>query len=160
MLATCFNSIKVRLRRRSLQAPWLSTSFQFHKGTIKTPQRQYTYRLSIMFQFHKGTIKTLRLHLLRFYNLRFNSIKVRLRPRWYYKHLGLSLFQFHKGTIKTNPDFPFYGVLDKFQFHKGTIKTICSWVLFAICASFNSIKVRLRQLKHIRSMLYMLVSIP
>ena len=55
-------------------------AFQFHKGTIKTPNSA-DYLLSFVeFQFHKGTIKTAYLA----------------------KCLLLtSIFQFHKGTIKT-----------------------------------------------------------
>ena len=35
------------------------TSFQFHKGTIKTVETlAMEYEVDIVFQFHKGTIKT------------------------------------------------------------------------------------------------------
>ena len=33
-------------------------SFQFHKGTIKTPKNLGLAGAAILFQFHKGTIKT------------------------------------------------------------------------------------------------------
>ncbi len=34
------------------------TSFQFHKGTIRTPHCPKDYSLLPRFQFHKGTIRT------------------------------------------------------------------------------------------------------
>ena len=36
-----------------------TTSFQFHKGTIKTRQRFTHHPVAPRFQFHKGTIKTI-----------------------------------------------------------------------------------------------------
>ena len=54
------------------------------------------------FQFHKGAIKTIILIVADFHFGSFNSIKVRLRPvipitQKVYK----DTFQFHKGAIKT-----------------------------------------------------------
>ena len=34
------------------------SSFQFHKGTIKTIHQTKSLLISLLFQFHKGTIKT------------------------------------------------------------------------------------------------------
>ena len=100
-----------------------TTSFQFHKGTIKTTRhsevnplqvdfnsikvqlKQSAFYLKIngflLFQFHKGTIKTLiqKQNFLCFYY--FNSIKVQLKPRIAAAHRPPRQFQFHKGTIKT-----------------------------------------------------------
>ena len=36
----------------------INLRFQFHKGTIKTLDRDQGERLQPLFQFHKGTIKT------------------------------------------------------------------------------------------------------
>ena len=75
-----FNSIKVRLKLQNQQFDFnYKSSFQFHKGTIKTCCRL-------------GNIVT---------HLYFNSIKVRLKraaPQYVAKYVK---FQFHKGTIKT-----------------------------------------------------------
>ena len=53
---------------------------------------------------------------------RFNSIKVRLRQRQRWLYSASSWFQFHKGTIKTG-DIGLKLSVALFQFHKGTIKT-------------------------------------
>ena len=59
---------------------YLVSSFQFHKGTIRTESRADVE------------------HLLRY----FNSIKVRLEPlRVPVNRLPVCSFQFHKGTIRT-----------------------------------------------------------
>ena len=53
-----FNSIKVRLKRT--YSPSVlpdEQQFQFHKGTIKTPELD-SIGMQTQFQFHKGTIKT------------------------------------------------------------------------------------------------------
>ena len=79
--------------------------------------------LTSTFQFHKGTIKTLQLYRkMQTEYANFNSIKVRLKPNGGTDQLAVTKFQFHKGTIKTywaNPNETF----KIFQFHKGTIKT-------------------------------------
>ena len=55
-----FNSIKVRLEHQDEQAGRkLQTTFQFHKGTIRTNQGQSIIDFCHVFQFHKGTIRTL-----------------------------------------------------------------------------------------------------
>ena len=110
---------------------WMIPSFQFHKGTIKTPLTLRKRRVLTTFQFHKGTIKTFR--------RRHSEICL------------LQVFQFHKGTIKTSGgcegarrwlDFNSIKVrlkrevpyltkrlINVFQFHKGTIKTLISRLL-------------------------------
>ena len=75
-----FNSIKVRLEPASFSAPQAVSTFQFHKGTIRT--------------FSASWFRTLTYS-------HFNSIKVRLE-RFLFESLPLSpSFQFHKGTIRT-----------------------------------------------------------
>ena len=56
---------------------------------------------SSLFQFHKGTIKTYNRQGLRRLILHFNSIKVRLKPLYLALDQEVYPFQFHKGTIKT-----------------------------------------------------------
>ena len=60
VVPTYFNSIKVRLKRAKELAYIKKHTFQFHKGTIKTRQR-------VAVQSSQGN---------------FNSIKVRLKPRF------------------------------------------------------------------------------
>ena len=52
-----FNSIKVQLKLKYFAADGSVTLFQFHKGTIKTANKEAAAKI-IKFQFHKGTIKT------------------------------------------------------------------------------------------------------
>ena len=75
-----FNSIKVRLKRKS---------------------KQLTSSLLQTFQFHKGTIKTSNATMTVTQIAHFNSIKVRLKPSSAKANDLRSAFQFHKGTIKT-----------------------------------------------------------
>ena len=57
----------------------------------------------IVFQFHKGTIKTAEREKQEKIEAGFNSIKVRLRRRERKKSSRtINWFQFHKGTIKTD----------------------------------------------------------
>ena len=53
-----FNSIKVRLEPIVLLIIADYRLFQFHKGTIRTPDRLISAISSHIFQFHKGTIRT------------------------------------------------------------------------------------------------------
>ena len=53
-----FNSIKVRLERKSGFSFTAPTLFQFHKGTIRTMMVGRTSVSIPTFQFHKGTIRT------------------------------------------------------------------------------------------------------
>ena len=53
-----FNSIKVRLKLSISEVVSTATTFQFHKGTIKTVERVARFAALLSFQFHKGTIKT------------------------------------------------------------------------------------------------------
>ena len=75
-----FNSIKVRLKRMFLCKSRINSStFQFHKGTIKTRIFNPVVSVAFEFQFHKGTIKTEVARLLPAPQQDFNSIKVRLK---------------------------------------------------------------------------------
>ena len=101
----------------------MSTSFQFHKGTIRTGKNKCTrsthqyfnsikVRLELshdvtsnvlwyLFQFHKGTIRTIAITNVNRTIFNFNSIKVRLeRTDEGLEHIA-NLFQFYKGTIRT-----------------------------------------------------------
>ena len=76
-----FNSIKVRLELNITDPTLYSdASFQFHKGTIRTPL----------------------LFLALVLCLDFNSIKVRLEHVDFASQVYAHLFQFHKGTIRTS----------------------------------------------------------
>ena len=144
-----FNSIKVRLE---LDVPPLFpvvlNVFQFHKGTIRTNGRIREDRQILQFQFHKGTIRTeWWLYWLNAFSY-FNSIKVRLEPQGRWTRLTRNSFQFHKGTIRTPKGGQALTTWVLFQFHKGTIRTVLGLVvLLASLTYFNSIKVRLEQLK-------------
>ena len=117
-----FNSIKVRLKHQSKQMRQSGSTFQFHKGTIKT----------------------IRILLLKFLLIYFNSIKVRLKQQMVLLILFFHLFQFHKGTIKTSAPIDFIIIATQFQFHKGTIKTRKAFTTQLSISNFNSIKVRLK----------------
>ena len=82
VLATHFNSIKVRLKLRLITIVFLLVLiFQFHKGTIKT------------FGLFPRTVVVSR---------NFNSVKVRLKLNIQLGEIITAhIFQFHKGTIKT-----------------------------------------------------------
>ena len=54
-----FNSIKVQLELAICLLCETFTSFQFHKGTIRTEKPGSEPEARIKFQFHKGTIRTL-----------------------------------------------------------------------------------------------------
>ena len=96
-----FNSIKVQLKHRKMQAVELAQAdFNSIKVQLK-PAHWGSIWKSKVFQFHKGTIKafafSLPISLSKSY---FNSIKVQLKR----KTAGVAglpcAFQFHKGTIK------------------------------------------------------------
>ena len=74
-LLSYFNSIKVRLEQTFYRQSWRSSSFQFHKGTIRTP----------CFETGRSSPEN------------FNSIKVRLEPAGLNPYLMMAKFQFHKG---------------------------------------------------------------
>ena len=75
------------------------------------------------FQFHKGTIRTKQKNRKNLADNYFNSIKVRLEPIVLLIIADYRLFQFHKGTIRT-PDRLISAISSHiFQFHKGTIRT-------------------------------------
>ena len=67
-----FNSIKVRLEPTGPFANEKVTTFQFHKGTIRTNNYLVSDDKLYIFQFHKGTIRT-----------RFNQVAA--------KHKGISI---------------------------------------------------------------------
>ena len=79
IIVSNFNSIKVRLEHLLRSLSNTSFLFQFHKGTIRTHEREAKYN--------------------KFAN--FNSIKVRLELKCYQQVCFCTLFQFHKGTIRT-----------------------------------------------------------
>ena len=53
-----FNSIKVRLEQSKVLFPIDPSTFQFHKGTIRTINPYFALGNINSFQFHKGTIRT------------------------------------------------------------------------------------------------------
>ena len=55
-----FNSIKVRLELLHVLDDAVASSFQFHKGTIRTDFEGTFFSTTNLFQFHKGTIRTSR----------------------------------------------------------------------------------------------------
>ena len=99
------------------------------------------------FQFHKGTIRTAEEGDICSRHLHFNSIKVQLEHIHPHSNLLPLPFQFHKGTIRTElPQLEAdYGKV--FQFHKGTIRTYRQPDAAILHQYFNSIKVQLEQLK-------------
>ena len=54
-------------------------AFQFHKGTIKTPQGAHLLCMMQNFNSIKVRLKQLRMSNFSFFQLYFNSIKVRLK---------------------------------------------------------------------------------
>ena len=74
-----FNSIKVRLEPTDIGTLFSDSTFQFHKGAIRTSVRS----------------------LLLYVSMYFNSIKVRLELSIVLKVIMYALFQFHKGAIRT-----------------------------------------------------------
>ena len=122
VLRSYFNSIKVRLKLQHFGGNKAILQFQFHKGTIKTPEARLMFRSVPVFQFHKGTIKTFLCLVLTCALPNFNSIKVRLKPSFRDTNGLFAQFQFHKGTIKTG-------------------QRICITIYHNY---FNSIKVRLK----------------
>ena len=119
------------------------TIFQFHKGTIWTPDSSFRAQTS----------------------MDFNSIKVQFEPSTYILYAPTQLFQFHKGTIWTilafatpTEGFVYFNSIKVqfercsvwaftawkwlFQFHKGTIWTAVSLVPWGAISHFNSIKVQ------------------
>ena len=141
-----FNSIKVRLKHNDPNSLKSTSTFQFHKGTIKTYFLTCYSAQPLEFQFHKGTIKTIVILIIILSNQKnFNSIKVRLKPGICHH---VSNFNLYFNSIKVRLKRPTFSsdefcVLDfnsikvrlkhsnlagensavLFQFHKGTIKT-------------------------------------
>ena len=58
--------------------PIQQSSFQFHKGTIRTQETTTIVIVNLVFQFHKGTIRTIVAGDVIGSYANFNSIKVRL----------------------------------------------------------------------------------
>ncbi len=81
---------------------WTMLTFQFHDGTITTLSGFSLYLSRYWFQFHDGTITTLlRCHFHNF-KISFNSMMVRLQPKFFGQGEGCRPpFQFHDGTITT-----------------------------------------------------------
>ena len=120
------------------------TTFQFHKGAIRTmPSTRYIWDAN-SFQFHKGAIRTQFDGVMQSLHQYFNSIKVRLEPvEDHTLYLQLALFQFHKGAIRTLIRRRTYRLPCAFQFHKGAIRTMKLPDSCRELFHFNSIKVRL-----------------
>ena len=79
----CFNSMKVRLKLEKSENEARGSAFQFHEGPIKTFDFEVREHGLIMFQFHEGPIKTYYDYKTNYDIVRFNSMKVRLKPRAY-----------------------------------------------------------------------------
>ena len=112
------------------------------------------------FQFHKGTIKTIQNYLNQLIDHHFNSIKVQLRPANVSSLTSPKVFQFHKGTIKTTANVSNFTSPKVFQFHKGTIKTIFLVISHGKFPNFNSIKVQLRRFARRYYSFLLSISIP
>ena len=141
-----FNSIKVRLKLSTNGCFFVSTKFQFHKGTIKTRERRDRVERITRFQFHKGTIKTVVRGFQDWEKFHFNSIKVRLKPLICLMVLAVTaLFQFHKGTIKTGTHTSLIASSAYFNSIKVRLKPYASLSKVIVPFDFNSIKVRLKQ---------------
>ena len=119
-----FNSIKVRLEPNTSLRLRKISSFQFHKGTIRTTGTSAP--LALVGNFNSIKVRLERsvsiLPLLCFYN--FNSIKVRLEQ---------------------GAQVPDASISSTFQFHKGTIRTRAHDTRTRARTYFNSIKVRLER---------------
>ena len=121
-----------------------STTFQFHKGTIKTI-RSCTHALEVL-NFNSIKVRLRRRKREAKYQkfANFNSIKVRLRQhsrnpvRGSYHHFNSIKVRLRRRTRSEATTRPL------FQFHKGTIKTLFTDNTIFIDKNFNSIKVRLR----------------
>ena len=68
----------------------------------------------------------------------------------YWTFFGRILFQFHKGTIRTSIETILPRSSTTFQFHKGTIRTTNDPTALEHLIYFNSIKVRLERLNHLK----------
>ena len=105
IFSTCrflnFNSIKVRLELLHKEGRQLKSSFQFHKGAIRTTS---TYAKQSK-QHNFNSIKVRLERLAKVANvieeLHFNSIKVRLERNSKMAVSSRKIFQFHKGAIRT-----------------------------------------------------------
>ena len=80
MILRYFNSIKVRLEPRVL-TPAVDRFAYFNSIKVRLEQMDALCPLDVTtFQFHKGTIRTYADNLLAQGSAHFNSIKVRLEP--------------------------------------------------------------------------------
>ena len=133
-----FNSIKVRLERASGLPDNPGSSFQFHKGAIRT----------WVHPIHTGV------------HPHFNSIKVRLERNNSEDNSGNnSDFNSIKVRLEQGGEER-RGRGRGFQFHKGAIRTRKS-VIFRRCNNdFNSIKVRLEHFQPIQIDALYCISIP
>ena len=77
------------------------SSFQFHKGTIKTVIVKDVVVLCLGFNSIKVRLRRNNLTDYMYSQPCFNSIKVRLRHETALCDCVQGVFQFHKGTIKT-----------------------------------------------------------
>ena len=96
------NSIKVRLEhfnQRGFNTPLVN--FNSIKVRLELNPNE-TFKIGYSFQFHKGTIRTIDRNYLCSTSNHFNSIKVRLERNAFGVDDAILLFQFHKGTIRTH----------------------------------------------------------
>ena len=84
-----------------MRRPERQHQFQFHKGTIKTQNRNNSVNRFRHFNSIKVRLKPLEGTATRHIHSYFNSIKVRLKHVFDVNTNAIHLFQFHKGTIKT-----------------------------------------------------------
>ena len=161
-----FNSIKVRLKHKTLPTEKCLQLFQFHKGAIETVADLSKLCSTLLFQFHKGAIETqavctaiqfvvafnsikVRLKLAGFQpgtmiETTFNSIKVRLKRR-YVQQMKEPPCAFNSIKVRLKPVSALGGMMEAFfQFHKGAIETLTPMRVLIFLPSFNSIKVRLK----------------
>ena len=137
LLLLHFNSIKVRLEPTSPFANEKVTTFQFHKGAIRTNNYLVSDDKLYIFQFHKGAIRTVIKANIKSICIYFNSIKVRLEPLKRQEPLPVAVFQFHKGAIRTEPG----GYCRKFPLNFNSIKVRLELVIACIsyCCAWISI---------------------
>ena len=176
------NASFIFINTKSCSKIWLCLRNQFHKGTIRTLDVQYSLSLDNIFQFHKGTIRTLLQNIYLWDWTNFNSIKVRLEPGTTTAANSFRRrFQFHKGTIRTETFsrvsgtyFHFNSIKlrlehasqqglvcsRKFQFHKGTIRTSVLGLYHFLLWIFQFHKGTIRTLSLPPCRMLWLISIP
>ena len=143
-----FNSIKVRLELPAAShREGQRTSFQFHKGTIRTGVLLSTGITLLYFNSIKVRLELFPFSKFYLLLIHFNSIKVRLEPGSAEGAGGeLWQFQFHKGTIRTPSVANHISSLPHFNSIKVRLEPIVAITFTSFVVNFNSIKVRLEPL--------------